>query len=45
MTGLERLYWFEIAIALSLLNIVTLYIVGRLKKSVEKLNDNGVKDE
>jgi putative Mg2+ transporter-C (MgtC) family protein len=36
---------FEIAIALSLLNILTLYIVGRLKKSVEKLNDNKVKDE
>jgi putative Mg2+ transporter-C (MgtC) family protein len=36
---------FEIAIALSMLNVVTLYIVGRLKKSVEKLNDNEVKDE
>ena len=36
---------FEIAIALSLLNVVTLYLVGRLQKSVEKLNENGVKDE
>jgi putative Mg2+ transporter-C (MgtC) family protein len=36
---------FEIAIALSLLNVVTLYLVGRLQKSVEKLNDNEVKDE
>jgi uncharacterized membrane protein YhiD involved in acid resistance len=35
---------FEIAIALSLLNFVTLYLVGRLQKSVEKLNDNEVKD-
>jgi putative Mg2+ transporter-C (MgtC) family protein len=36
---------FEIAIALSLLNVVTLYLVGRLQKSVEKLSDNEVKDE
>jgi len=36
---------FEIAIALSLLNVVTLYLVGRLQKSVEQLNDNEVKDE
>ncbi len=36
---------FEIAIALSLLNLLTLYIIGRLKKSVEKLNDTEVKDD
>jgi putative Mg2+ transporter-C (MgtC) family protein len=36
---------FEIAIALSLLNILTLYFIGRLKKSVDKLQDNEVKDE
>lgn len=36
---------FEIAIALSLLNFVTLYLIGRLKKSVEKLKNNEVKDK
>jgi putative Mg2+ transporter-C (MgtC) family protein len=36
---------FEIAVALSLLNIITLYLVGRLKKSVEKLNHNEANDD
>ena len=31
---------FEIAIALSLLNIVTLYLVGQLQKSVDTLHEN-----
>ena len=31
---------FEIAIALSLLNVVTLYLVGRLQKSVDTLHEN-----
>jgi putative Mg2+ transporter-C (MgtC) family protein len=31
---------FEIAIALSLLNLVTLYLVGRLQKPVEEFSDN-----
>jgi putative Mg2+ transporter-C (MgtC) family protein len=31
---------FEIAIALSLLNIVTLYLVGQLQKSVDRLHEN-----
>jgi putative Mg2+ transporter-C (MgtC) family protein len=31
---------YEIALALSLLNFLTLYLIGRLKKSVDKLHEN-----
>ena len=36
---------FEVAISLSLLNFLTLYLLGRFKKSVDKLNESGQDDE